>query len=100
MNLTHHHLDCLPGGELVRKGLDDLYGGRISEHSLLVLLARTRLTALGLAIPEPPEPLPGLVSHALYDHLAERYGDDAYSRYNSLLRRMASFVHALEQQEA
>jgi hypothetical protein len=99
MKLTPHDLDCLPGGDLVRKGLEDLHGGRISEHSLLVLLARTRLTALGLAIPEPPEPPLGRVSHALYDHLADCYGDDAYSRYNSLLRRMASFVHALEQQE-
>ena len=89
--------DTLPGGDLARQGLDDLSAGRASEYALLVLLARPRLIALGLPVPEPCQPISGLVSHALYDYLADRYGPDAYSRYNSLLRRMASFAQALEQ---
>jgi hypothetical protein len=55
---------------------------------------------LRLCVPEPRPPVGDPVSHALYDYLSERYGADAYSRYNSLLRRLASFASALEQQEA
>lgn len=97
MNPIAEDFDTLPGGDFAREGLDDLAAGRASEYALLVLLARPRLIALGLLVPEPSQPIPGLVSHALYDYLIDRYGPDAYSRYNSLLRRMASFVRALEQ---
>lgn len=92
--------DLLPGGELVRKGLDDLAAGRQSEHAFLVLVARSRLTQLGIPIPNMAVATPGLISHVLYDYLAARYGDDAYGRYNSLLRRLRSFIHALEQSVA
>jgi hypothetical protein len=44
--------------------------------------------------------LNGPVEHALYGFLEQKYGDDAYSRYNSLLPRMNSFAHALEWEQS
>ena len=98
MNVSIQNLDTLPGADLVRKGMDDLNEGRLSEFALLVLVAKTRLAALGLVIPQPRVNFNNPVSRALYDYLTARYGDDAYGRYNSLLRRMASFAHALERE--
>ncbi len=92
----------LPGAELVRQGLADLRDGRVSEASLLLLIAAPRLRAIGIAIPgerqedggrqedgESPE-------HRLYSLLANRLGGAAHSRYNALLARIASFASAAE----
>ena len=88
----------LPGGDLVAQGLADLEAGNLSEYALLVLVAEPRLAPLGIIprknVPAPSHP----IEHALYTLLEEKYGDDAYGRYNSLLRRMASFAHALERE--
>jgi hypothetical protein len=85
----------LPGAELVLPGLRELRDGRPGECGLLVLIASPRLTRLGVAVPIPDNiPLP--YEHQLYSLLEETRADDAYSYYNSLLRRMASFAGALE----
>ncbi len=87
----------LPGAELVSKGLYDLEGGIVSEESLLVMVASPRLRSLGIEVSLLPEiPLPH--EHALYSLLEDTHGADAYSRYNSLIRRIVSFSRALERE--
>ena len=87
----------VPGAELVRQGLDDLAARRVTETALLVLVAEPRLRALEVAIPDWRPRLSSPVTHALYTLLEEQRELDPYTRYNSLLRRMNSFAHALEQ---
>jgi len=48
----------LPGEELAETGLADLAQGRVSDSSLLVLIAAPRLRRLGIQVPEPPFPRP------------------------------------------
>jgi hypothetical protein len=88
----------LPGEELVTKGLADLAQREISDCSLLVLVAGPRLRALGIEVPMRPLLKP--YEHALYARLEQRLGTGAHSYYNSLLRRMASYAHALEREQS
>ena len=88
----------LPGGDLVSQGLRDLAKAEVTDYSLLVLIAGPRLRALGFQIPESNIPLPR--EHRLYERLEERLGPAAHSYYNSLLRRMDSFAHALEREQS
>ena len=87
----------LPGGDLFIKGVEDLRGGVRSEASLLVSIARTRLSAAGLSIPAGAERRP---AHDLYDLLSLEHGDAAHGRYNALIRRIASFARAAEHEAA
>jgi hypothetical protein len=87
----------LPGEELVREGLEDLARGKLSEAGLLVLIAEPRLRAAGVSVRSACR-LEGPPEHALYGLLEQTRGPDAFSRYNSLLRRMASFARALERE--
>jgi hypothetical protein len=89
---------ALPGVELVEQGLADLEEGRTTEHSLLLMTAGPSLRRLGLKIPEPPTERP--YNHLLYEKLEERLGKGAYSHYNSLIRRIVSYTHALERRTA
>lgn len=86
-------LDRLPGGALIRKGLEDLEGGRETAASLLVLVGAPRLRRLGLPV-LPTFQL--LVEHRLYQHLARVDPDSAHSRYNALIRTLVSFERAAE----
>src|SRR5689334_24192023 len=88
----------LPGHDLVTQGLSDLAKGIISESSLLVLVASPRLRRLGIEVPERVLSEP--YEHALYALIEERLGTGAYSYYNSLLRRMDSYAHALEREQS
>lgn len=90
------HLDdlgCFPGGDFIRRGLDQLAEGLESEAALLVLIGAPRLRRLGFQVPEsqggPPE-------HRLYELLAASNPDSAHSRYNALIRRLVSFERAVE----
>lgn len=82
----------LPGYDLVRAGLADLAAGRESEASLLIAMARTRLTALGFEVPAGGGQHP---SHRLYELLAAR-DSSAHSHYNALVGRIVSFSRAAE----
>lgn len=82
----------LPGSDLVNEGLEDLAAGRETECSLLVALAAPRLRALGIDVPPGGGARP---SHRLYELIASQ-SDGAYSHYNALLARMASFARAAE----
>src|SRR5579862_2850711 len=88
--------DGLPGAELVLSGIAELQAAEPTECSLLALIARPRLRREGVEIPARPD-FPQPYEHALYSLLEQTHGDDAYGRYNSLLRRLNSFCHALEQ---
>ena len=88
----------LPGAELVVRGLANLTASEFTEEALLVLVAAPRLRRLGIVISEISVQRP--FEHRLYELLEERYGHDAYSRYNSLLRRIISFSRALERERA
>jgi len=83
----------LPGGELIRQGLEDLATGRDSEAALLVLIGAPRLRRLGLSAPASNSNLP---EHRLYGLLARSDPDSAHSRYNALVRRLVRFERALE----
>jgi hypothetical protein len=82
----------LPGHELVSQGLADLSDGRESDASLLVLMAASRLRALGFDVPPSTGDAP---SHRLYERLADRDGG-AHSQYNALVSRVVSFARAAE----
>jgi hypothetical protein len=87
----------LPGEDLVTQGLADLARGEISEYSLLLLVAGPRLRRLGIKIPQ--QTLLKSYEHALYDRIEQRLGTAAHSYYNSLLRRIDSYAHALEREQ-
>ncbi len=89
--------EVLPGEALVRQGLADLAANRLTDFSLLVLLAGPRLKRLGLEIPERDFPRP--YEHQLYSRIEERLGPAAFSHYNSLLRRIVSYARALEREQ-
>ena len=83
-----------PGAELVLPGLHDAVAGRLTIASCLVSIARPLIEGSGLA-----EHLPSIIyvaepEHALYRLLRDE-GDNAYGRYNSLLRRLVSFEQAV-----
>jgi hypothetical protein len=86
-------LQNLPCGALIGRGIEDYRAGRHSVASCLALLASPRLYRAGLidkqAMAENNTEL------MLYQLLCGE-GGSAYSRYNSLLRELASFEHALD----
>ena len=96
MKEPHDEFAGLPGHELVAEGLADLNAGRISEYALLLQVAAPRLRRLGISIDPLPGPEP--YEHRLFSLLEEKRGDDAYSSYNSLIRRIARFARALERE--
>jgi hypothetical protein len=91
-------IDDLPGADLVQRGLDDAAAGQESIEALLVEIAAPRLHALGLPVPDS---LNGKDSELrLYARLGLSGALDPYGEYNALLRRLTSFVHALERRRA
>jgi len=91
--LSIHRLAGLPGEELVRKGLEDLVSGKITQEACLASIASPRLSRCGLLSSDA-----ALVPEAelvLYRLLSNSEADP-YARYNSLLRRLVSFEHALD----
>ncbi|HUP81714.1 MAG TPA: hypothetical protein VM260_24390 [Pirellula sp.] len=87
----------LPGEDLVLQGLNDLQANMMTEHALLLLIAGPRLRPLGLQLPQVTSAQS--FEHQLYNLLSQRLGDAAHSHYNSLLRRIDSYAHALEREQ-
>ena len=84
----------LPGAELVSKGLKDFDQKKRTAESLLLLIGAPRLRQIGFSIPISNEPDgPEL---ALYRLLLKKKEIDAYSLYNSYIRRLISFEQAME----
>ena len=86
-------MENLPGGSVIRAGLEDLAAGRETEASLLVMIGAPRLRRLGFGIPAGSPPF---VEHRLYERLRAFHADAAHSRYNALLRVLVSFERAAE----
>ena len=82
----------LPGGDLVREGLEDLRNGRETAPALLVAIGAPRLRRLGIVVPESVED----PEHRLYALLVRIEGDAAHSRFNALIGRVVSFERAAE----
>jgi hypothetical protein len=85
--------DALPGGDLVRAGIDDLERGVDSVEALLVAIGAARLRRSGVTVPDVDIPDP---ERRLYERLSRSDPDSAHSRYNALLRRLVSFERAVE----
>ena len=81
----------LPGGDLVRGGIEDLRAGIESPQALLVAIGRPRLSRLGVSVPDHPFAVP---ERRLYEHLSQADPDTAHPRYNALIRRLVSFERA------
>jgi hypothetical protein len=87
-------LKSLPGAEIVLPGITDLEAGRRSINAIAVQCAATRLRGVGLNAPSVEGDVPA--AHQLYRQLSDELGDRAHSRYNAILRRVASFAGAAE----
>ena len=88
-------MEELPGGDLITAGMRDVAAGIESVEALLVEIAASRLRESGLPVPAMrPATLDAEIR--LHRLLAKTHGDDAYGRYNSLLRRLVSFTRALD----
>jgi hypothetical protein len=86
-------LEGLPGSTLIREGLADHRAGRKTIAACLVRIASPRLSRAGLIDPKVIED--DGTELELYQLLSGE-GNRAYSRYNSLLRELVSFEHALD----
>jgi hypothetical protein len=95
---NEHGNGQLPGEDLVEEGLADLAKDRLTDCSLLVLIAAPRLRRLGIRIPDRACSRPW--EHELYDRLEQRLGGGAHSYYNSLIRRVVSYASALEREKS
>ena len=91
-------LKDLPGEELIRPGIADLAAGKLTVNACLAAIGGDLLHQAGF-LPEPaprsgifPEGLD--IEIVLYRLLRQEEGD-AYSRYNSLMRRLVSLERAL-----
>lgn len=85
----------LPGAHYIIEGLDDLAAKRHTIPSCLVRIARYRLARTGL-IKKGDQKDDG-AELDLYALLSKE-GNQAHSRYNSLIRELVSFEHALDHQ--
>lgn len=85
-------LTGLPGEDLIRKGLSDRLHARVSVESCLVEIAGPRLERAGMLQRDQS----AVEAERTLYHLLSQPGSDAYARYNSLLRELSSFEHALD----
>ena len=83
----------LPGGDLIRGGIEDLKAGIESPEALLVAIGRPRLSRLGMLVPEQPFTTPEV---RLYQHFWRMDPDAAHARYNAFIRKLVSFERAAE----
>jgi hypothetical protein len=92
--MSTEDLQSLPGAEIVLTGIADLEAGRTSVNAIAVQCAATRLRGVGLNAPGVEGDVPA--AHRLYAQLSDDLGNGAHSRYNAILRRVASFAGAAE----
>lgn len=86
-------IDGLPGAALIREGLRDYRENRHTIPACLVRMARRRLTRVGLMETSPRNDINAELD--LYQLLSHE-GNQAYSRFNALIRQLVSFEHALD----
>lgn len=86
----------LPGGDLVERGLSDLAERRETPEAVLIEVARSRLSALGLPVPETAGNAERDAEIRLYERLGARYPErDPYPLYCAWLDQLDSFLRAL-----
>lgn len=85
----------LPGAERILEGLKDYHSGRHSIPACLVRMARPRLIRAGMMSSNSPTHDDG-AELQLYQLLSSSGDSHTYSRYNSLVRELISFEHALD----
>ncbi len=91
-SVSAFHIDHLPGADLIHRGLQDHHAGRHTIESNLIEIARPRLERAGLLQPAPHR----LDSEIQLYQLLARDHPNPHGRYNSLLRELVSFEHALD----
>lgn len=91
--MTPDLLEGLPGSAMIREGLADHRAGLKTIAACLVRIASPRLSRAGLI---DPQVIVGEDTELELYQLLSGEGDRAYSRYNSLLRELVSFEHALD----
>jgi hypothetical protein len=92
-NQIHKLISDLPGAQRVAEGLRDHREHRHTPASCLVRMARPRLAKAGLMKALPKHDTQAELD--LYQLLASE-GNQAYSRYNALIRELVSFERALD----
>ena len=87
-------IDQLPGAELICEGLEHARQGQITPQACLVSIALPRLHRARLVAPGEIAPIaePELVLYRLLG----RDDGDTFGHYQSLLRRLVRFEHALD----
>lgn len=89
----------LPGGEMILSGLLDRQAGRDTINACLVDVVAPHLTRHGFDVSGNDDySRQTLPEHQLYRMLQQAGHEDPYGQYNSILRTMASFGRALDQQ--
>ena len=102
MNLAEPELlEGLPGADRVRQGLLDYRHGRVSIPACLVRMARPRLIPFRSQVsslsPSPTSPSRDTTAEIeLYQLVSESQGRRAFGSYQSLVRELISFEHALD----
>jgi hypothetical protein len=85
----------LPGWELVAEGLADVRAKRTTPAAALIWIAAPRLRQAALLEDSLTDRRMADPELQLYRMLRQE-GGNAYGRYNSLLRRLVRFEHALD----
>lgn len=91
--------DEIPGYELISEGLRDLRANRLTTFACLASIAKPWLQRAGVISSHERLEFVSKPEHVLYRLLGDEPGD-AYSRYNSLLRRVVSFERELMRRHA
>jgi hypothetical protein len=86
---------ALPGGDLIERGVEDLARGLNTAEAALVEVAHTRLSALGVQVPDIEES-DTAAELRLYARLASRHPErDPYPLYSAWLEQLDSLLWAL-----
>lgn len=95
--ITRERLELMPGWEIVSEGIADATAGRVSPAACIVWIAWPRLRRAGLVTDEVRVKRVLEPERMLYRLLRETSAN-AYGSYQTLLRRVRRFEHALDRE--
>jgi hypothetical protein len=84
----------MPGADAILPGLDDLKKQRLTLAACLVSIAWPRIQAIDFSAVQHIQPLPQ-PEIQLYNFLGTQ-GGDTYGQYQSWIRRVIRFEHAID----
>lgn len=96
MSPTTASIEGLPGADLIVQGIADVRAGKITVFSCLLWMAMPNLQRGGV-VPLDCLTTPCLDPELTMYRLLRREEGDAFGRYKSLLRRLASFERIVRQ---